>query len=37
LTTHDKLCHAFAGSFLLPEKIIREEFGGERRKLTEWG
>ena len=34
--THEKLCHAFAGAFLLPEKIIRDEFGGERRKLTEW-
>jgi Zn-dependent peptidase ImmA (M78 family) len=34
--THEKLCHSFAGAFLLPEKILRDEFGGERRKLTEW-
>jgi Zn-dependent peptidase ImmA (M78 family)/DNA-binding XRE family transcriptional regulator len=34
--THEKLCHAFAGAFLLPENVIRDEFGGERRKLTEW-
>ena len=33
---HEKLCHAFAGALLLPEKVIREEFGGERKKLTEW-
>jgi len=33
---HEKLCHTFAGALLLPEKVIREEFGGERKKLTEW-
>lgn len=33
---HEKLCHAFAGALLLPEKVIREEFGGVRRKLTQW-
>ncbi len=33
---HEKLCHAFAGALLLPEKVIREEFGGERKKVTEW-
>lgn len=33
---HEKLCHAFAGALLLPEKVIREEFGGERKKMTEW-
>lgn len=33
---HEKLCHSFAGAFLLPEKVIREEFGGERKKMTEW-
>jgi Zn-dependent peptidase ImmA (M78 family)/DNA-binding XRE family transcriptional regulator len=33
---HEKLCHAFAGALLLPQKVIREEFGGERKKLTEW-
>lgn len=33
---HEKLCHAFAGALLLPEKIIREEFGGIRKRLTQW-
>jgi Zn-dependent peptidase ImmA (M78 family)/DNA-binding XRE family transcriptional regulator len=33
---HEKLCHAFAGALLLPEKVIREEFCGERKKITEW-
>ena len=33
---HEKLCHAFAGALLLPEQAIREEFGGERKKITEW-
>ena len=35
-THHEKLCHAFAGALLLPEKVIREELGGERKKITEW-
>ena len=35
-TNHEKLCHAFAGALLLPEKVIREELGGERKKITEW-
>lgn len=33
---HEKLCHAFAGALLLPEKVIKEEFGGRRQKITEW-
>jgi Zn-dependent peptidase ImmA (M78 family)/DNA-binding XRE family transcriptional regulator len=33
---HEKLCHAFAGALLLPENVIREEFGGKREKVTEW-
>lgn len=33
---HEKLCHAFAGALLLPEKVIQEEFGGKREKVTEW-
>ena len=33
---HEKLCHAFAGALLLPEKIIREELGGIRKKVTQW-
>jgi len=33
---HEKLCHGFAGALLLPENVIREEFGGRRRKITEW-
>ncbi len=34
--SHEKLCHAFAGALLLPEAAIRDEFGGKRKKLTEW-
>ena len=34
--SHERLCHAFAGALLLPEKVIREEFGGMRQKITEW-
>lgn len=33
---HEKLCYAFAGALLLPEKVIKEEFGGRRQKITEW-
>lgn len=33
---HEKLCHAFAGALLLPEKVIREELGDVRKKITEW-
>ena len=32
----ERLCHAFAGSLLLPEEVIRDELGGNRRKITEW-
>jgi Zn-dependent peptidase ImmA (M78 family)/DNA-binding XRE family transcriptional regulator len=32
----EKLCHAFAGALLLPEKVIREELGDRRNKITEW-
>lgn len=32
----EKLCHAFAGALLLPERVIREELGGRRRRITEW-
>ncbi|MHB8790150.1 MAG: helix-turn-helix domain-containing protein [Desulfobulbaceae bacterium] len=34
--SHEKLCHAFAGALLLPKKIIWDEFGGQRKKVTEW-
>lgn len=33
---HERLCHAFAGALLLPERIIREEFGGVRKRVTQW-
>lgn len=33
---HERLCHAFAGAFLLPEKVIREELGKSRSKITLW-
>ncbi|OQX20055.1 MAG: hypothetical protein BWK76_02545 [Desulfobulbaceae bacterium A2] len=33
---HEKLCHAFAGALLLPEKVIREELGDKRQNVTEW-
>jgi Zn-dependent peptidase ImmA (M78 family)/DNA-binding XRE family transcriptional regulator len=33
---HEKLCHAFAGALLLPEKVIRGELGGRRQNITEW-
>lgn len=32
----EKLCHSFAGALLLPEKIIKEEFGGVRKNMTQW-
>ncbi len=35
-TSHERLCHAFAGAFLLPEKVIREELGESRKKITQW-
>lgn len=33
---HEKLCHAFAGAFLLPEEVIKEELGEHRKKITQW-
>jgi Zn-dependent peptidase ImmA (M78 family)/DNA-binding XRE family transcriptional regulator len=33
---HEKLCHSFAGALLLPRKVIQEELGGQRNKITEW-
>ena len=32
----EKLCHAFAGALLLPANVMREELGGQRKKITEW-
>lgn len=32
----EKLCHAFAGSLLLPEPVIRRELGQKRSKITLW-
>lgn len=32
----EKLCHIFAGAFLLPEKVIKAELGEERRKIALW-
>ena len=34
--TTEKLCHGFAGALLLPEKILREELGQHRNRITEW-
>lgn len=34
--TTEKLCHGFAGALLLPEKILRDELGNQRHKITEW-
>lgn len=33
---HEKLCHAFAGALLLPENVIKEELGLNRKKITQW-
>ena len=32
----EKLCHAFAGALLLPKKVIRDELGEKRNRITEW-
>lgn len=32
----EKLCHAFAGAFLLPENVIRAELGEQRTKIVLW-
>jgi Zn-dependent peptidase ImmA (M78 family) len=29
----EKLCHAFAGAFLMPEKLFRNEFGENRQNV----
>jgi Zn-dependent peptidase ImmA (M78 family) len=34
--TKEKLCHSFAGAFLLPEKVIRAELGNRRRNISLW-
>ena len=30
----EKLCHAFAGAFLLPPEVVREEIGDHRQRIT---
>lgn len=30
----EKLCHSFAGAFLIPENIIKREFGDKRTKVS---
>ncbi|BCO09326.1 DNA-binding protein [Desulfolithobacter dissulfuricans] len=32
----EKLCHDFAGALLLPEKVLLEELGKHRNRITEW-
>lgn len=32
----EKLCHTFAGAFLLPENIIKAELGERRNKIALW-
>lgn len=32
----EKLCHIFAGAFLLPEKVIKAELGEKRSKIALW-
>jgi len=34
--TREKLCHIFAGAFLLPEKVIKAELGEQRSKIALW-
>ncbi len=34
--TTEKLCHGFAGALLLPEKILLDELGRQRNKITVW-
>jgi Zn-dependent peptidase ImmA (M78 family) len=37
LRRREKLCHAFAGAFLLPKNVILSELGGNRRsKIAVW-
>lgn len=32
----EKLCHIFAGAFLVPEKVIKTELGEKRSKIALW-
>jgi len=32
----EKLCHIFAGAFLLPENVIKAELGEQRTKIALW-
>lgn len=32
----EKMCHAFAGAFLLPHSVIRAELKNKRRNIAEW-
>ncbi|HIJ57984.1 MAG TPA: ImmA/IrrE family metallo-endopeptidase [Deltaproteobacteria bacterium] len=32
----EKLCHTFAGAFLLPENVIKAELGEQRTKIALW-
>jgi len=34
--SREKLCHTFAGAFLLPEKVIKAELGKKRNKIALW-
>ena len=34
--TREKLCHIFAGAFLLPERVIKAELGSKRKKIALW-
>lgn len=33
---HEKLCHSFAGSLLLPEDVMLKELGRQRSNITLW-
>jgi len=32
----EKICHSFAGAFLLPRNVIENELGEKRRRITLW-
>lgn len=34
--SREKLCHIFAGAFLLPERVIKAELGEKRNKIALW-
>ncbi len=34
--TREKLCHAFAGAFLLPKKVMKIELGERRKQIALW-